>query len=129
MLLSRRLNGNLSREEFDYVATMSWFHHTLSFDSPIVQSMRAEAPGIEQRLFKIAERVGLPAHGLSRSFFDIAVPISNILIGIELGLFSDVSTVAELYTPGTIVTPNQVEADMRTILTHWAAIRGIRAWK
>ncbi|MCA1636679.1 MAG: hypothetical protein LC802_24175, partial [Acidobacteria bacterium] len=64
MLLSRRQNGNLSREEFAYVSMMSWFHMTLEFDSPIVLSLRAEATGVEQRLFKIAERVGLPAHGL-----------------------------------------------------------------
>jgi hypothetical protein len=124
MLLSRRQNGNLAREEFAYVTTMEWFHLTLSANTSIVQSMRAEATGIEQRLFKIAERVGMPAHGLSRSFLDIAEPISRLLIDIEAGSYNTVPSVAALYTPGS-----STEADMRTILTHWATIRNIKAWK
>ena len=42
---------------------------------------------MENRLFKIAERVGLPAHGLSKSFFDIADPLSRLLIQIEMGSY------------------------------------------
>ena len=42
-----------------------------------MQSLRAEANGTEQRLFKLAERVGLPAHGLSKHFFDISDAISR----------------------------------------------------
>lgn len=126
MLRSRRQNGNLAREEFAYVTTMGWFHMTLSFDSPIVLSMRADATGIEQRLFKIAERVGIPAHGLSRNFFDIAEPISRILIAIETNQFNSVPSVAPLFTPAP---GNLLEPDMRTILTNWAAIRNIKAWK
>ncbi|MCB0550958.1 MAG: hypothetical protein KDD19_25535, partial [Phaeodactylibacter sp.] len=42
MLLTRRQNGNLSQAEFCFVAMMSWFHLTLEFDSPIVNSLRAE---------------------------------------------------------------------------------------
>lgn len=120
MLRSRRQNGNLSREEFAFVSTMSWFHQTLSFDSPIVRALRAEATGIEQRLFKIAERVGLPAHGLSKNFLDIAEPMSRILIQIELGRYRDANEVPALYTPA----PNGPESDMRTIITHWTAITG-----
>jgi hypothetical protein len=120
MLRSRRQNGNLSREEFAFVSTMSWFHQTLSFDSPIVRALRAEATGIEQRLFKIAERVGLPAHGLSKNFLDIAEPISRILIQIERQQYQEANAVPALYTPA----PNGPESDMRTIITHWTAITG-----
>jgi hypothetical protein len=76
MLRSRRQNGNLSREEFSHVTAMAWFHMTLEFDSPIVKSMRAEATGVEQRLFKIAERVGLPAQ-VSRSTSSISPTTSR----------------------------------------------------
>jgi transcriptional regulator with XRE-family HTH domain len=120
MLRSRRQNGNLSREEFVSIAMMSWFHLTLQFDSAIVQSLRAEATGVEQRLFKIAERVGLPAHGLSKNFFDIADSISKILITIETGIFNSVGAVPALYTPA----PGGSEADMRNIITHWSVITG-----
>ncbi len=119
MLRSRRQNGNLSREEFTFVSMMSWFHMTLEFDSPIVLSLRADATGVEQRLFKIAERVGLPAHGLSKNFFDIADDISRLLIEIEKGTFNDDSAAEALYTKGS-----ELERAMRNIITHWTAITG-----
>lgn len=121
MLQSRRLNGNLSREEFAFVSIMAWFHLTLEFDSPIVKSLRAEASGLENRLFKIAERVGLPAHGLSKSFFDIADPLSRLLIQIELGTYNNASAVAALYDKTITDSP---EPDIRSIITHWTAITG-----
>lgn len=125
MLQSRRQAGNLAREEFAFVSMMAWFHLTVEFDSPIVRSLRADVIGPENRLFKIAERVGLPAHGLSKSFFDIADPISRLLIQIEMDTYSTRDTVPALYEPkdsGGVTNP--VESDMRTIITHWTAITG-----
>jgi transcriptional regulator with XRE-family HTH domain len=128
MLRSRRQNGNLSREEFALVSMMSWFHMTIEFDSPIVVSLREEATGLEQRLFKIAERVGVPAHGLSKNFFDIADPMSILLIEIEKGRFNDPSAAKTLYAKnlGTVAIPinNPIEPLARTIITHWTAITG-----
>jgi hypothetical protein len=123
MLQSRRHSGNLSREEFAFVSMMSWFHLTLEFDSPIVKSLRAESTGVENRLFKIAERVGLPAHGLSKSFFDIADPISRLLIQIEMGTYNNTAAVRALYDK-TILGGGGPEPDIRTIITHWTAITG-----
>jgi hypothetical protein len=123
MLRSRRQNGNLSREEFAFVAMMAWFHLTLELDpSPILKSLRVEATGVDNRLFQVAERVGLPAHGLSKSFFDIADPISRLLIQIELGTYNDASAVRALYDKPAF--PNGPESDLRTIITHWTAITG-----
>jgi hypothetical protein len=128
MLESRRQNGTLSREEFSVVSAMAWFHLTLEYknnndSSPIVKALRAEANGTEQRLFKIAERVGLPAHGLSKHFFDIADSLSRILIQIESGDYDRAEAAPALYTR---VDPpaNSPEAAMRTIITHWTAITG-----
>ncbi len=115
MLMSRRANGNLSREEFVFVSMMSWFHLTVAFDSPIIQALRAEATGPEQRLFKVAQRVGLPAHGLSKSYFDIADPISQVLIQIEA---SGTGIVPGLLGPG------ELQNAMNTIITHWSLITG-----
>jgi len=101
---------------------MSWFHLTLELnDSPIVKSLRAQAIGVENIPFKIAERVGLPAHGLSKSFFDIADPISRLLILIETGKFDKDSAVQALYDS---TLPSSPEPDVRTIITHWTAITG-----
>jgi transcriptional regulator with XRE-family HTH domain len=123
MLRSRRQNGNLAREEFAAVAAMSWFHLTLEFESPIVKALRAESTGLEQTLFKIAERVGLPAHGLSKHFFEIADPLSRLLIQIEMGTYNRAAAVPALYTR---VTPaaGTPENALRTIITHWTAITG-----
>jgi hypothetical protein len=123
MLRSRRNNGNLAREEFAAVAMMSWFHLTLEANAPIVAALRADGTGIEQSLFKIAERVGLPAHGLSKNFFDIADPMSRILIQIEQGDYNDDAAAPALYSRVT-VPPLSPEGDMRTIITHWTAITG-----
>ena len=125
MLMSRRQAGNLAREEFAAVSAMAWFHLTLEYradsaHAPIVQALRAEADGTEQRLFKIAERVGLPAHGLSKHFFDISDAISRILIQIETGDFDRPDAVPALYTPAA----GGPETAMRTIITHWPAITG-----
>lgn len=122
MLLTRRKANNLSREEFSAVSAMSWFHLTLDYDTPIVKSLRAEAAGLENRLFKIAERVGLPAHGLSKSFFDIAEPIAAVLAMIEQGIGVTTTTAPVFFDPagGSNPVPNL----MRTIITHWTAITG-----
>jgi hypothetical protein len=97
---------------------MSWFHLSLEYDSPIVKDLRAEAASPEQRLFKIAQRVGLPAHGLSRSYFEIADHISRVLILIETGVLNKSENVPALYTPGDLRTA------MNQIITHWSIITG-----
>jgi len=101
---------------------------TVEFDSSVVVSLRAEATGLDQRLFKIAERVGLPAHGLSKNFFDIADPMSALLIDIEKGRYNDPKSAKTLYSKalGTLAAPieNPIEPLLRTIITHWTAITG-----
>lgn len=120
MLLARRLQGNLSREEFASVAMMSWFHLTLDTDTAIVNDLRAQATSAEQRLYKIAQLVGIPAHGLAGSYFDIADAVSKVLLLIETGIFTAIpQAVAAFYTPAS-----PLEALMRTIITHWSVITG-----
>jgi hypothetical protein len=122
MLITRRQTGNLSREEFVFVSMLSWFHLTVDSNLPIIQDLRAQATSPEERLFKIAQRVGLPAHGLSKNYFDIADSISRILIEIETGLFNDPGAAPALYTPA----PGGGGPDeaMRTIIRHWSIITG-----
>jgi hypothetical protein len=125
MLRSRRETGNLSREEFAFVSAMSWFHLTVETDPelPIIQDLRAQAFGPQERLFKIAQRVGLPAHGLSRSYFDIADSISAILIAIETGVFNDPAAVPALYTPAPVGVVGPKEF-MVIIIRYWSIIAG-----
>jgi hypothetical protein len=120
MLTARRQGGNLSREEFVSVAMMEWFHLTVEFDLPVILDLRAQSTSPDQRLFKIAERVGLPAHGLSRSYFEIAEPMAFILTSIEQGVFSRPPPGAPqaLYLTGTAAE------NMQTIISHWPVITG-----
>ena len=122
MLMTRRETGNLSREEFVFVSWMSWFHLTVDSDLPIIQDLRAQATSPDERLFKIAQRVGLPAHGLSRSYFDIADSISRILIAIETGIFNDPAAAPALYTPAT--GGGGPDEAMATIIRHWSILTG-----
>ena len=128
MLQARRNNGTVSREEFWAVATMSWFHATLLEERhPILIDLRAEASSPEERLFKIAQRVGYPAHGLSKSYFELAEPISRLLLAIETGTFNNVAAVPALYTPpSTPPIPGTIPPvdDTDLIKTHWSIIRG-----
>jgi hypothetical protein len=84
--------------------------------------LRAQASGPEQRLFKISQRVGLPAHGLSKSFFDIADPLSRILIQIEAGGSAIVPALVASAPPGDPL--NEIQEAMNTIITHWSIITG-----
>jgi hypothetical protein len=120
MMVTRRIGGNLAREEFFFVSMMSWFQLTLEFDSPIVLSLRAEGASPEQRLHKIAQRVEKPAHALSKNFFDMSDAISRILIQIETNIYKDTAAVAALYTD----IPDGPIHDIKTIITHWSITTG-----
>jgi hypothetical protein len=119
MLMARRQYGNLSREEFFVVAMMSWFHLTIEANHPIIVDLRADSFSVEQRLFKIGEKVNKPAHKLSKSFFELADAMSRILIQIETATYNNVAAVPALYTAG-----QSPEDDMRTIITHWSTTTG-----
>jgi len=120
MLLARRLQGSLSREEYACVSMMSWFHMTVETDTPVVIDLRAQATSAEQRLYKIAQLVGVPAHGLAGSYFDIADSISKVLLLVETGIFTQVpKAVTAFYIPAS-----PLETVMRTIITHWSVITG-----
>lgn len=97
MLCIRREHDNLSREEFRAVAVMSWLHLAVSFNSPVVLDLKAEASSPEDRLCKIALRVGMKAHPKSKAFFDLAHPFSVLLRQVETGLFNDAAGAQLLY--------------------------------
>ena len=125
MMRARRINGTLSREEFFAVSTMQWFHETLeTANHPLLIDLRSEAPSPEERLFKIAQRVNYPAHGLAKSYFEIAEPLSRLLIGVEEGTYNNPLAVPALYTPSPPAPDGGPAADLDLIMTHWSIIRG-----
>ena len=100
MLTTRRLNGNLSREEFRAVAVLSYLWLAIQYDSPIVQDLRAEASSPDQRLMKIGDRVGIKAHSRTKPLLDLADPFSVLLQQIETNMYSDPSGAQLLYQIG-----------------------------
>jgi hypothetical protein len=107
MMATRRINGNLSREEFRAVAIMSFLHLAILFDSPAVIDLKATASSPEMRLKKIGERVGMQAHVQSKPLLDLASPFSILMQSIETGAFNDAAGAQTLYFPiGTAVAQN-----------------------
>jgi hypothetical protein len=120
MMGERRKDGNLLREEFFFVATMSWLHLTLQFDeSPVVRDLRAKGATPAERLQKIGERVGLPAHGKAHELFALADPMSRLMIALESGSLSSIDTVPVLYHDQT-----PLSRDIKTIITDWSSATG-----
>ena len=118
MLRARRQDGNLTRDELFHVSTMDWFHLTLSFNVPIVVDLKAEAPSAAERLEKIGERVGLPAHSRSDSYFHLAENMSLVLRELELGTFNDPTRATALFQTGAF------QDAMQQIITHWSIATG-----
>jgi hypothetical protein len=111
---------NLARDEFVAVSTMSWFHLSVLFNTPIVSDLLATGPSPEERLRLIGERVGVPSHGRSHSYFIIAPLISTLLTEIERG---DLDTVPEIESRSA-AGPNPSRDDLTKVITHWSMITG-----
>ncbi|HEY7621788.1 MAG TPA: hypothetical protein VH834_18575 [Solirubrobacteraceae bacterium] len=110
--------GNLARDELIHVSTMDWLHLTLSFNTPIVRDLKAEATSAAERLQKIGERVGLPAHSRSDSYFRLATRMSLILRELELGTFNDPNGAPALFQTGVF------QEAMQETITHWSIATG-----
>lgn len=99
MLNDRRLNGTLTLEEFSAVSTLDWLRVAISFNSPLVKDLKAEASSEAERLQKIAERVSLPMHSKADDYFRLAAPMSFLLRSIETQNLKTVDT----YIDDTVV--------------------------
>jgi hypothetical protein len=105
MMATRRLNGNLSREEFRAVSILSFIHLAVLYDSPAVVDLKCTASSPEMRLQKMAERVEMKSHPRTKPFFDLAGPFSILMQMIETGSFNDTAGAQTLYLPqGTAVS-------------------------
>jgi hypothetical protein len=117
MMNARRLDGSLAREEFDAVATLSWFFLAVAYDTRIVRDLNAQAVGAADRLRLIGERVGVPAHARTDSYFQLAAPLSVILRAIEQDGIAAAGGAQSLYA-------GIYQDAMTQIITHWAIATG-----
>ena len=88
---------NLSREEFSSVLLASWFALAICEDTPIVKFLKCESSTIGERLLKIGDKVGVPAHRKSQALFEMAGAASNILCALEA------------HTSSLLISPDWVE--------------------
>ncbi|WP_406356401.1 hypothetical protein [Streptomyces sp. NBC_00658] len=121
MLRNRRRGGALAREEFAYVAMLSWFHLTVAEDTSIVEDLQAKASSPADRLAAIAQRVGMQPAARSRELFELAEPMSHILRSVELGLFDTEVTAATLFLPGSALA-----GDVVNVINNWQSATGER---
>jgi hypothetical protein len=116
LLTTRKQNGNIYREEFFHVATMSWLHLTILVDNaPIVQNLAISAQSPAERLRQLGERVGYPAHPKTDAFFQMAENISKILNYIERGIV----TAQDFYLQG-----GALRSDVENAITQWSIATG-----
>jgi hypothetical protein len=121
MMATRRLSGNLAREEFRAVAIMSWLHLAVMYDSPAVVDLKATASSPEQRLAKIAERVDMKINPSSKMLFDLAQPFSILMQSIETGAFNTPQGAKLLFT---LQPPNLVEPNVEVVIDQYALATG-----
>lgn len=118
MMATRRLNKDLFCREYRAVSVMAWLHLAVMYDSPVVVDLKATASSPEQRLAKIAERVGMRIHPKAKSLFDLAQPFSILMQQIETGLFNQVAGAQILITLGNDVERNaEAVIDQYTLAT------------
>lgn len=118
MLTVRRLNGNISREEFRAVACMSWLHLAVMYNSSVVQDLKATGPDPATRLQKIAERVGMSAHSKAKPLFDLSQDFSYLLQTIETGTYNTPLHAPFLYQPGSTTAANaEIVIDQYSLAT------------
>jgi hypothetical protein len=127
MLGNRRQSGLLAREELSYVAAMSWCHLTVETDTPVVQDLQATATSPEERLKKLAERVGMTPSPVAREQFELADLMSPFLWAIELGNFNPGRAPESLFLPNTPGgPPTTLNIEVNRIIDLWQSATGTR---
>jgi hypothetical protein len=125
MLNDRRQEGNLRRDEFLYVATMSWMHLTLYVDDyDVISDMGISAQSPGERLRQMGEKVGLPAHPKADAFFQMAEALSTILICIEHMITPPGLPPAPIIPQNFYALGAPLRQATETVITHWSIATG-----
>jgi len=124
MLTARRLNGALSREEFDAVAVLSWFHMTVDSNNSVIQNLSATSTGIAERLKYLGALVGVAPHARSDAYFQLAEPMSRILIAIESNALNNPVAIPNLFSFPPNAALGAYTNDMLNIITNWSIATG-----
>lgn len=126
--LAQRNNGFMSLTEYYLDCRYSWFHLSLEAPCPLLDALGINEQSPAQRLFALANKVGVPAHAMSETLFRMADPASLILTAIEAGIFDQ--NAVPLYNrtvlppPPTTLTTNPIPPLMNTFLNGWSTLTG-----
>lgn len=120
---------NLSMEEFASVVLVTWFTFIISADTQVVNFLNCQSSTIGERLIKIGEKVGIPAHTKCQSLFEMAEAAANILNVVEIGTYLetdvDVQRMLSSLNPGTTAS---IDSDyMRAfliVINNWEKATG-----
>ncbi|MFT3775976.1 MAG: hypothetical protein QM820_62320 [Minicystis sp.] len=125
MLDERRQYGTLTRAEFNAVAELSWYYMVIDgrgtgpgANSPVIVDMKVTATTPDERLRRLGEAVGVPAHPKTRSLLKLAERVSLLLIEIEQGVYNDAAEVRRLYEGG------ETTNDLLDIINEWSVLTG-----
>ena len=116
MLLLRRQGWNMAREELFAIATLGWFEYSLSFNSAIVRSLKAEGPSASTRLGKIAQLVKMPLPRYAHEYLQMAEPLSRLLQLVERH--------ANWRTGQSALYTAPILEDVLTIIDNWSRATG-----
>ncbi len=120
---------NLSREEFSSVLISNWFAFIISYDSPIVNHMSCQSSTIGERLMKIGDKVGIPAHRKCQSLFEMAGSASTILLAVEAGgLLDNAAWVQAMLSSLNPTAPPSIQVPYMnaflTVINNWEKATG-----
>lgn len=124
MLRSRRQDEMLLREELAGSTAMAWAELSISFNTPLVKDLNADATSPGARLKLLGDRVGLPAHPYSDALLSMSTEFSLFLRTIEADVIKNSSDAALLYVASTTAGTGPIGIETRRVVTEWAAATG-----
>lgn len=123
------MSSNLSMEEFTSVIMTNWFTCIISEDTRLVKFLNCQSPTIGERLIKIGEIVGIPAHAKCQHLFEMAEAVSLILNLIETGAFleneTNLKSMLSALNPGALPSINSDYMDsFLLVINNWEKATG-----
>ena len=122
---------NLSMEEFASVILVTWFTFIIATDTDVVKFLNCQSSTIGERLVKIGNKVGVPAHTKCQALFEMAGAAANILTLVEIGSYLEVTgnvqTMLSSLNPGVLPSINSdYMNNFLTVINNWEKATGHR---
>lgn len=123
MLNDRKNMKNLDKQELYFTAAMSWLDLSLSYDLPLIVEMNAEANTQADRLRIISEKVKENIHTKAYNLFELAKPLSDVLLYIESFDTENENDQVEVFYDQNNVGKS-FKKSLETIIHHWSIATG-----